>query len=98
MTAQTHRSTPRGAAPLWAGLGLIALATIALHVAAPANHDVAWILDGAGRLLDGARFGRDIVDVNPPLAWWLAAVPVLSARVLGTGVAVAAAAAMCHRR
>jgi hypothetical protein len=89
VTAQPHTSI--GAGPIWAGLALIALATTAFHATAPTNHDVAWILDGAGRLLDGGRFGRDVVDVNPPLAWWLAAVPVAFARLTGGGFAVAAA-------
>jgi hypothetical protein len=35
------------------------------------NHDIAWILYSAGRLLEGERFGRDVIAANPPLAWWL---------------------------
>lgn len=35
------------------------------------NHDVAWITHSAAWLLDGKRFGTDILDVNPPLAWFL---------------------------
>ncbi|WP_136163284.1 hypothetical protein [Sphingomonas flavalba] len=57
---------------------LLALTAIAvgIQLSGVPNHDVAWILTSAGRLLDGGRFGRDIVDVNPPLAWWVLAVPV----------------------
>jgi hypothetical protein len=35
------------------------------------NHDVGWIAHSAGWLLDGRRFGTDILDPNPPLAWYL---------------------------
>jgi hypothetical protein len=35
------------------------------------NHDVAWITHGAGWLLEGRRFGKDIIDVNPPLIWFV---------------------------
>jgi hypothetical protein len=35
------------------------------------NHDVAWITHSAGWLLEGRRFGRDIIDVNPPLIWFV---------------------------
>lgn len=68
----------------WLLLGTLALSAIALRSAAPLNHDVAWVLQGANRILDGAVFGRDVVDVNPPLAWWIALVPAALARVLGT--------------
>jgi hypothetical protein len=54
-----------------------AFATTAWHGTLPLNHDVAWIWEGANRLLHGAHFGRDVDDVNPPLAWWLTAIPVL---------------------
>src|SRR5215471_19280210 len=35
------------------------------------NHDVAWITHGAVWMLDGKQFGRDIIDVNPPLIWFV---------------------------
>lgn len=35
------------------------------------NHDVSWIAHSARWLLEGRRFGIDVVDPNPPLAWWL---------------------------
>ena len=64
-----------GTALAWLLLTAIAASTILLRGWAPLNHDVAWIVEGAARILDGAVFGRDIVDVNPPLAWWLALGP-----------------------
>ena len=37
----------------------------------PLGPDVSWQLYVAGALLRGARLGRDIIEVNPPLAVWL---------------------------
>ena len=77
-TAHSHfPSTPATVAGL-------AVLVAALHVFTPFNHDEAWILQSAGRLLDGGRFGTDIVDVNPPLAWWICIAPVWLARQIGT--------------
>ena len=47
----------------------------------PVNHDTAWLLEGAERLFDGAVFGRNVIDVTPPLAWWLV-MPVIAAHKL----------------
>jgi hypothetical protein len=47
------------------------------------NHDVSWMLYAAERLVDGARLGVDVVEVNPPLVIWLDIPPVLLARVAG---------------
>lgn len=44
------------------------------------NHDVGWIAHTAAWLLDGRRFGTDILDPNPPLAWFLMLPAVLAAR------------------
>ncbi len=35
------------------------------------------------RMLDGAVFGVDIVEVNPPLMWWFAMIPNAIAHVMG---------------
>ncbi len=70
----------------WAAIltGMLAFAhftiiTLTIHL----NHDVSWILYGAGRMLNGAVFGRDIVDVNPPLVWWLSLPAALVAQNSG---------------
>lgn len=44
------------------------------------NHDVGWIVRSAGWLLDGRRFGSDIVDSNPPLIWFLSIPAAMIAR------------------
>lgn len=72
-----------------AGLLLPILAGITLGIAVaclvgqPPWGDQSLYLVAAGKALDGARFGRDIVDVNPPLILWLSGIPVAVARLLG---------------
>jgi hypothetical protein len=65
-----------------AGL-VIVVVTAVMQLPVPVNHDAAWILLGAQRLLDGAAFGEQVVDVNPPLAWWISAIPVALAGATG---------------
>jgi hypothetical protein len=47
------------------------------------NHDVAWVLYSSEWLLEGKQFGRDIIDSNPPFAWWFSAIPQAIARAAG---------------
>ena len=47
--------------------------TIWLQLSTYPNHDVAWVLWGTREMLHGAKFGRDIIEPNPPLAWYLSA-------------------------
>lgn len=62
--------------------GLAAAAAI-IHTFTPLNHDVAYFVALAGRLLDGGSFGREIMDMNPPHVWWFSAVQVWIARQVG---------------
>lgn len=48
------------------------------------DHDVGYWLIAAGRLLDGARLYRDMIELNPPVYYALAIIPVALARALGT--------------
>jgi putative flippase GtrA len=47
------------------------------------NHDTSWYLIATSRWLDGAELYRDIVEINPPLAFYLTAPAVLLARATG---------------
>jgi hypothetical protein len=67
-----------------AGLALLALW---LQLSAFPNHDVAWVLWGTERLIEGAAWGRDIIEPNPPLAWYLSVPSTWLAMKLGLPVA-----------
>ena len=89
-SAQGHRvALSRGLAPAAVVGGLSALAA-ALHFVTPFNHDEAFFIEVAGRLLDGGHFGTDIVDINPPHVWLISAVPVWLARQIGLRIDIAA--------
>lgn len=55
----------------------------------PLNGDAAAILSFADRMLDGERLYRDLIDVNPPVMFWLSVPPAAFAR--GSGVALTSA-------
>ena len=57
--------------PLWVALAVTALVT-ALRLTGTVDSDVAWQLWIAGRIHAGAVLYRDIVEVNPPLWFWIA--------------------------
>lgn len=81
-----------------------ALMLVATHVQfrLPINFDVAWLLYGAGRMLDGATLYVDWVEPNPPLIVWLSApfhivggwLGLPAAAVLRAGVIVMVAASL----
>ena len=48
------------------------------------NLDNAWLLVATGRFMDGAVIGRDLVEVNPPLIYWILAPAVWLSRWLGS--------------
>ena len=63
---------------------LFAIVSLHFRFSTYINHDVAWYLYSAGRLLDGGRMYQDMfVDVNPPLALYLTVPPVYLARLTG---------------
>ncbi len=71
-------------------IACLAVGAALLHFFAPINHDEAYFMALAGRLLDGGQFGKDIVDINPPHVWWISAMPVWLARQTGLRLDVAA--------
>ena len=50
------------------------------YLTALINHDTAWYLDATARWLAGGVLYRDIIEVNPPLAFFLTVPPVAVAR------------------
>lgn len=78
--------TPRGAPGRWLTVALIMAIAAAggwIQLQVHVNHDVAWVVYSAGWLLDGARFGSDILAANPPLIWWLSLPAAAWSRVSG---------------
>ncbi|HEX3235434.1 MAG TPA: hypothetical protein VHR41_14640 [Gemmatimonadales bacterium] len=49
---------------------------------APPSPDVAFYMFGAQRVLQGSRLYRDLIDLNPPLIFWLNIPPALMAGAL----------------
>ena len=108
-TESSEREEPGLRVPAWFFLSGVAFCAIALvqRITTPLHCDVAFYLDAARRVLDGARMYVDVIDTNPPLVTSLSIVPVSVAGLLGVSpivalyvfVAVLAAAslALCRR-
>jgi hypothetical protein len=41
---------------------------LAVHLRVPLNHDVAWLLIAAGRMLAHGSYSKDFFEINMPLA------------------------------
>lgn len=67
---------------------LVLLWSVGIYLAftIPLNTDSAWLLWVAQRMLDGAIYGKDIVELNPPLSAYIHFPPVLIAQALGVSV------------
>ena len=64
-------------------VGVIALSGFFLQLTTYLTIDIAWILDSTKRLVDGGVFGRDIIDCNPPLIWYLSYPVVFLSKITG---------------
>ncbi|MBL9048801.1 MAG: hypothetical protein JNK19_01655 [Tabrizicola sp.] len=74
-----------GAAVRGVATGLfVALAMLALFWGRMANHDIAWFLIATRKWLDGATLYVDLVEVNPPLNFYLTLPSLLLADIFGT--------------
>src|SRR6187397_2430917 len=54
------------------------------YAGTPLHHDPSFTLVATGRWLDGAKLYQDIMEINPPLIFYLTAPSVLVARIAGT--------------
>ena len=61
----------------------IAIPGLFLQFTTYLHRDMAWILYSTKRLMEGAIFGRDVIDSNPPLAWYLSYPVVFLSEVTG---------------
>ena len=67
------RSSAREGLYFGAMLAALVVALLVHRLGATLNHDSAWYLDATSRWLNGAALYRDIIEVNPPLAFFLTA-------------------------
>lgn len=67
--------------PSLVACSLAVIGFIAEAVSLP-TPDISFYLYGTERILEGARLYRDIIEVNPPLIFWLNLSPVLIANAL----------------
>ncbi len=90
LTAEPGRRWPRlpGWIALMLGL-LVVVAGVWPAVTLELDPDIAWLLHAAGRVLDGGRYGVDVVEVNPPLILWYSMVAVEVARFTGISAPLA---------
>ncbi len=56
-------------------VGLFTITVVAVFLT-PIHHDVGWFLYTSGRLVEGAKLYRDILDVKPPLIFYWYVPPV----------------------
>lgn len=79
-----QEKTRRGADTWLVLLAAVAAATGTAGAArAVPSPDVSYLLFAADRVLDGARYGVDIIEINPPLIVWLYGIPAGLARAVG---------------
>jgi hypothetical protein len=70
---------------VWAfAVGLLAL-TVGAQARSIATPDMAFLLYAAGRIIDGARLYRDVVEINPPLIVAINIPIVFVSRLTGLG-------------
>src|ERR1051325_6524280 len=65
-------------------IGMVVLVLLVAFSALPLNHDAALFLQCGQLLLQGNTPYVDVIELNPPLAQYLYAVPVFIARYLHT--------------
>ena len=84
LPARGRRHAPRAELGLWWAAGVaIAVAAWRTLMAVPMSHDVAFFYYASGRMLEGAKLYRDIVEINPPLVYYLGIPPAWLARAVG---------------
>ena len=64
-------------------IGLTGLTGLLYYLSGDINHDSAWFLDATERWLNGAELYVDLIETNPPLAFYLTAPVILVAQWTG---------------
>ncbi len=74
--------------------GFLAVALL-FHGSVPLPSDVSYFIMADGRILDGAVPYLDIMETNPPLAFWISLPAVWLARILGLSPHIAFVGYVC---
>lgn len=74
--------------------GFLAVALV-FHGIVPLPSDVSYFITADGRILDGAVPYVDILETNPPLAFWISLPAVWLARILGLAPHIAYVGYVC---
>lgn len=74
--------------------GFLAVALL-FHGSVPLPSDVSYFIAADGRILDGAVPYVDIMETNPPLAFWISLPAVWLARILGLSPHIAYVGYVC---
>lgn len=64
-------------------IGLASLCAALFYSQFSLNHDSSWYLIATARFLDGATLYRDIIEINPPLAFYLTAPAIAASHLFG---------------
>ena len=62
-------------------IAIMFLSAIVYQANTHINHDVAWYLYATGQMLNGSELYKDIIEVNPPLTFFVTAIPVYLSRL-----------------
>ncbi len=74
--------------------GFLASALL-FHGSVPLPSDVSYFITADGRILDGAVPYVNIMETNPPLAFWISLPAVWMARILGLSPHIAFVGYVC---
>jgi hypothetical protein len=69
-------------AATWSSIAVFWVAGLVTYATAMTNNDVAWYLTSAEKWISGARLYDRIVEVNPPLIFYINAIPAFCADII----------------
>jgi hypothetical protein len=64
-------------------LAILSIFTLVIQLSGSLDPDVSWINFGAQRMLAGAKLYRDVIEVNPPMIYYLSMPPLWLAELTG---------------
>lgn len=82
------RSLLQGARALWFVVIAVSLLALAVQLPGFLHQDVAWLTWTADRVMRGDVFGRDVLDIAPPLSFLIYVPAALAGRIIGFDLAI----------